>query len=238
MPRGAVRADLTMPRLRQILPIAALALLSFLTLGFAWHSASLGLRSLFDDASALQRLYSALHPVANSTISAHMISGALVTVLAPLQVIPAIRIHWPRLHRLSGYLIVTLAAVTALAGLVYLAQRGSVGGAPMTAGFGLYGALMLLTALQTVRLARGRQFAAHRRWALRLFVLAIGSWLYRVHYGLWYAATGGLASTSAFTGLFDQIQNVAFYLPYLLLLELYLRARPDPPKPAARHSQG
>ena len=64
----------------------------------------------------------------------------------------------------------------------------------------------------------------------RLFVLVLGSWLYRVHYGLWYLATDGLASTPEFTGTFDRVQNVAFYLPYLVLLEIWLRTRPVPPE--------
>ena len=59
-------------------------------------------------------------------------------------------------------------------------------------------------------------------------MLAIGSWLYRLHYTVWYLATGGLWSTSKFTGLFDYAQMVGFYLPYLILLEIYLRRGPEP----------
>lgn len=96
----------------------------------------------------------------------------------------------------------------------------------MDLGFGLYGGLMLLAAVQTVRHARARAFGQHQVWALRLAVLAMASWAYRVHYGLWFALTGGIASTPEFTGLFDQIQVFASFLPYLLLLELWRMRRP------------
>jgi hypothetical protein len=67
-------------------------------------------------------------------------------------------------------------------------------------------------------------------------VLAIGSWLYRMHYTLWYMTTGGLGSERDFSGPFDQIQLFAFYLPYLAALELWFRLRDRraaAPRPAA-----
>jgi hypothetical protein len=98
----------------------------------------------------------------------------------------------------------------------------------MDIGFALYGLLLLLAALQTIRHARARRFALHQTWALRLFWLALASWLYRVHYGLWYLATDGLWSNPQFTGGFDLVQNFAFYLPYLLGVEVYLKRRSNP----------
>ena len=85
-----------------------------------------------------------------------------------------------------------------------------------------FGVLTLLAAIQTIRHAQASRLNAHAKWALRFFWLAIGSWLYRVHYGLWYLTTDGLWSNAAFTGVFDLIQNFAFYVPYLIGLEIYL----------------
>ena len=92
----------------------------------------------------------------------------------------------------------------------------------MDAGFALYGVLMILCAIQTIRHARART-SLHQIWASRLVILALASWLYRVHYGLWEITTGGIASNEAFTGVFDRIQVFAFYLPYLALYELWRR---------------
>ena len=88
-----------------------------------------------------------------------------------------------------------------------------------------------------MRYARARNFQRHREWALRLFVLALGSWLFRVHYGLWFALTDGLGSTPDLTGPFDRIQVFAFFLPYLVWLEWYLRRKqPTEPAPIRGHS--
>ena len=70
----------------------------------------------------------------------------------------------------------------------------------MDIGFGLYGALMVLAAIQTFRYARARSLSRHRTWALRLFALAIGSWLYRMDYGFWLLLGGGRATPMIFTG--------------------------------------
>ena len=217
-----------MSHMRTYLPPVLLVLLSLMTLGFVTHAFSTGVAALAGDSYVLGRLYAPAGWFSNSSISLHMVAGAVITCLAPLQIISTVRNRWPRLHRLSGYLIVSLSIAAALGGFGYMIIRGTVGGPLMTVGFTLYGMLMLICAVQTARFARERRFGTHRRWALRLFVLAIGSWLYRLHYGVWFAATGGMASNLEFTGFFDQIQVFAFYLPYLLLLELVFRIRRTP----------
>ncbi len=159
---------------------------------------------------------------ANVAIFSHMLAGAVITLLVPFQLIGPLRRRAPKLHRWSGRIIAACAIITAIGGLIYIPLRGTIGGWPMDAGFTLYGMLILLTATQTYRFARARRVTDHNAWALRLFWLAIGSWLYRVHYGLWYLATDGLWSNPDFTGGFDLVQNFAFYLPYLIGVELYL----------------
>ena len=162
----------------------------------------------------------------NVSLSIHMLSGGLITALALLQPVALFRQRAPGFHRWSGRVVVLLALVTALAGLHFILRQGTIGGWPMSLGFALYGLLMARAALQTVRLARRREWDRHRRWALRLLVLILGSWLFRVQYGLWYLATDGLASNEAFTGLFDRVMTVGFYLPWIIALELWLRRFP------------
>jgi hypothetical protein len=154
-----------------------------------------------------------------------MAAGAGITVLAPAQLIGPIRRRWPGLHRAAGHAVVAGSLIAGAGGLGYIGLRETVGGPLMDLGFGLYGVLLILCAVQTLRHGRAGRLAAHRDWAIRLFVLAIGSFLYRLHYGLWYMATGGLWSAEDFTGAFDRVQIFAFYLPYLALAELWLRRR-------------
>jgi hypothetical protein len=198
-----------------------------LVLPFAYYSLAKGVDGL-DGRSDMQARFMA-GAVASPAILFHMIAGALLTTLALLQPIAAIRDRWPRLHRWNGRLLIAAALATAAGGLIYIAAQGTIGGPGMSAGFALYGALMGLAAGMTWRTAGTPDIARHRRWGLRLVCLAIGSWLYRVQYGLWFAITGGWgSSTDDFTGPFDLFMFTGFFLPQLLLLELWLRTRVEP----------
>lgn len=202
---------------------AALAMVALLALPFALYAARFGASGLATDLAGTTYLHTPGDWRPNLGIFLHMLSGAAITVLAPLQLVPAVRRRWPGVHRASGYALAALALLTALGGLLFIALRGTIGGPPMDLAFAAYGALLLLAACEAPRHARHRDWARHRRWALRLAVLALGSWLYRLHYALWYAATGGLASEPDFSGAFDQVALWAFFLPYLLALEGWLR---------------
>ena len=93
----------------------------------------------------------------------------------------------------------------------------------MDVAFALYGLCVLVCSVQTVRFARSRDFATHREWALRIFVLAMGSWLYRMQYGVWFAVMGDTGIGENFSGPFDYFQDFAFFVPYLLGVEVYIR---------------
>ncbi|WP_102107019.1 DUF2306 domain-containing protein [Oceaniglobus roseus] len=206
----------------------ALALLWLLALGFVLYAAGFGWRGLTRDLSGQTYLYTHGGWAANLAVFGHMLAGAAITCLAPLQVSAALRRRFPALHRGMGRVLVAGGMLAGLGGLAYIALRGTIGGPWMDFGFALYGVCMVVAAVQAFRFARRRDIARHRRWALRLFVLAMASWLFRVHYGLWFLATGGLGSTEGLTGPFDRVQVLAFFVPYLVLLELWLRRHPEP----------
>ena len=205
--------------------LAGAALAGVSLLGFAAYSARFGLRGLVLDLADETYLFSPGSPGLNAAIFVHMILGALAMLLAPLQLVPRVRARHAWLHRLAGRVIAGAAVVVALGGLGYIAARGTIAGPGMDAGFALYGLLMLLAAVQAVRHARAGDLVRHRAWALRLFVLVMGSLIFRLHYVLWFSLTGGLGSNEQLTGPFDQLQYVAFYLPYLVALEFWLRRR-------------
>ena len=182
----------------------------------------------------LPGLYSQGHWIALLGISAHFATGAVILLLGPIQLIGAVRRRAPAVHRWIGRIYVTTAGVAGLGGLGFILGKGTIGGAAMNLGFALYGALMVVAAVETYRHARGRRFEEHRGWAVRLFALAIGSWLYRMDYGFWLIAAGGAGHTSHFRGVFDVVMAYFFYLPNLVLAELYLRARHTPRHPVLR----
>ena len=211
--------------------------LAVASLGFVGHSLTLGAAFLGPGPEEPVRLYSYESDFSNRAIGLHMVFGAAITILAPLQLAAPVRRRWPSLHRAAGYSLVVCAVPTALGGLGYIAVRGTVGGPLMSVAFALYGLLLALCAVEALRHARAGRFAEHRDWALRLAVLALGSWIYRLHYGLWYAVTGGLASEPDFSGLFDRIQVFAFYVPYLVAVQIWLwhrhrQERAGRPQPA------
>ena len=173
----------------------------------------------------LPRLYEPATPMATLAMGGHFLTGAILLVLGPVQFIGAIRRRVPAVHRWLGRLYVLSAGVAGVFGLSFIAMKGTVGGPIMSLGFGLYGALMALCALQTYRHGRARRLDLHRAWATRLFALAIGSWLYRLEYGFWILATDGLGATKAFSGWFDHLMAFFFYLPNLAVAELVIRSR-------------
>jgi uncharacterized membrane protein len=170
-------------------------------------------------------IYDRSHTAALIAIGAHMAVGAILLLLGPIQLIGRVRSRWPALHRLLGRIYIACGALAGLGGLGFIALKGTIGGTAMNLGFGLYGFLMVLSAVQAWRYAVARQFDRHRVWAVRLFALTIGSWLYRMDYGLWFTATNGLWSHENFRGGFDVVMAFFFYLPNLLVAELYLRGQ-------------
>ncbi len=121
-------------------------------------------------------------------MSAHLATGAIILLLGPVQLIGSLRRRWPAVHRWIGRIYVFTAAVAGVGGLAFVISKGTIGGGPMNAGFGLYGALVLLAAVETWLQAVRGHYEVHRAWAIRLFALAIGSWLYRMDYGFWLLA--------------------------------------------------
>lgn len=189
---------------------------------FVLRAIGLGYSGLVSDVSWRTHLASPQYPTVTFGIFAHMVFGGLISVIAPLQLIPGYAQRAPRWHRITGYAVFGLAIGAGGGGLVYIVVRGTLGGPVMDLGFSIYGALLIVAAIQTTRHARARRLDQHRDWALRLVVLALGSWIYRVHYGIWNLATGGIGSNRTFTGPFDYVQDFGFYLPYLLVLEAWL----------------
>lgn len=175
--------------------------------------------------NVLPEIYDPTQPQASVGIGLHFAAGGLILVLGGMQLIESIRSNYPRVHHWTGRLYIFLSMVAAIGGLSFIAIKGTVGGLVMDIGFGLYGILMFVAAVQTVRHAMARQLLDHQAWAWRLYALAIGSWLYRMDYGLWLILTDWVGHTDEFDGWFDHIMAFFFYIPNLLVVELMIRAR-------------
>lgn len=177
---------------------------------------------------ALPGLYEAGAPLATLAIGAHFFAGGVLLLLGPIQLIHPVRRAAPRLHRWLGRLYLLSAGAAGLGGLGFILTRGTIGGPLMDVGFGLYGGLMVLCAAMAYRHARARRIDHHRAWAIRLFALTIGSWLYRMEYGLWFLLFGSLGRAANFSGWFDAVMVFFFYLPNLVVAEIAIRTGAGP----------
>lgn len=160
----------------------------------------------------------------NFGFALHVLLAGAVTAAGLLQILPAIRRHRPRLHRWSGRFYISAIVVIAIGGLAITWIRGSY--LDLVGAYGISFNAILLLAFSALawRAAWRRDFATHRRWALRLFVVAGAVWFMRLGYIVWGIGTGGLGIGDALDGPFDRFLAYANSIVPLAVLEGYLRA--------------
>lgn len=160
----------------------------------------------------------------NGQFALHVLAAGMMTLAGLLQLIPQLRSRWRRMHRWSGRLFLTLALVLSLGGLWLVWVRGSYLTIAGALAISLDGMLILTFGTLAWRTARQRDFAAHRRWALRTFIAASGVWTMRIGYIAWGVLAGGAGIARGMSGPFDLFWAFATHLLPLAVLELYLRA--------------
>lgn len=170
----------------------------------------------------LPGLYDADNGRSTAGIAIHFLGGGIILILGCLQLLAGMRKKYPKIHRIAGRVYVLASIATAAGGLIFIALKGTIGGTVMDVAFTGYGLLMLLAAVQTIRFARAGDFDRHRAWAIRLFALAIGSWLYRMGYGFYIGFSDQAGHTEDFRGWFDYFMDFAFYLPNLVVAEIII----------------
>ncbi len=242
---GVARAgghDQTRPLSAKLVYVAAVALVTTVWISatlfglyiLAFYAAALADGDMLAWNHVLPGLYQPEQRAATIGIGLHFAAGGIILVLGCVQLVAAVRSRYPALHRWLGRVYAAAALVAGLGGLTFIAVSGTIGGTVMDIGFGLYGALMVIAAVQTVRHARAKRLETHRAWALRLFALAIGSWLYRMDYGFWFLLADGAGHTPSFDGWFDSLMAFWFYVPNLVVAEIFIRGRLATTHPALR----
>ncbi len=172
----------------------------------------------------LSGAYQPGYTVNNVAAIAHIALTVVILGGGPLQLIPQIRQRFARFHRWLGRSYLLAVVSTAVAGMYLLLNR-EIGGLAFTAGFVIQLILIVGFAWMAISRARRRQFVEHRRWALRLFMVASAVWFFRIILMAWLVVTGGVGvDTETGQGPFLDFMAFGQYLP-LLLLELYFRAQ-------------
>ena len=161
----------------------------------------------------------------NVVLAAHLALAVVITLGGPLQLIPQIRARALPVHRWNGRIYMATALIISLAGLYMVWTRGTAGGAAMRVGISLNGVLIIAAGALAWRYVRAGDIAAHRRWALRTFMLVSGVWFFRVGLMAWILANQGpIGIGEDFDGPFVRLWAFGCYLAPLAMLEIYLRA--------------
>ena len=165
----------------------------------------------------------------NIIFALHVLLAALVTTGGLLQLVPAIRSRAPMLHRWVGRMFFSIAIVMAMSGLWLTWVRHTYLSLVSGLAVSLDGVLILFFTAIAWRSAVKRDFAAHRRWALRAFMVVNGVWFLRIGMMAWVMMSGGgIGMNDSLSGPADIIIQFGAYLVPLIVLETYLHAPASP----------
>ena len=158
----------------------------------------------------------------NAMVALHLASAVVVILGGALQLVPGIRRVAPSVHRWNGSLYIVASFAISLAGLEMIWTRGSVGTVWQHLGQSLDGVLIMLFAGLALRQALARNFRAHGRWAIRLYLAVSASLFLRASFVLAMALGLDVGGT---TGTFLTTLSYAQFIVPLALYELYWRIR-------------
>ena len=199
---------------------------------FAWYIAALyGSSALRGDWATwnkvMPRGWNEGDTVGNVAIFVHLLLALIVTLAGLAQLVPAIRRAAPQVHRWTGRIYIASAFGIAFGSMYLMWVRGAVGDLSQHIGSTLNAILLVVFAVIALHHARSRNLAAHRQWALRLFLVMNGVWFFRLGLLLWlmiHQQPVGF-DPKTFTGPFLTFLVYAQTLLPLAALELYFRAQ-------------
>ena len=159
----------------------------------------------------------------NFMLIGHIVAAVLITLSGAAQFMPVIRRRTPKLHRWNGRIFIVTSFGLSVAGLYLLIVRGGPITVLQQIGTGLLGVLLMGCAVMAWRTALRRDFASHRRWALRLFLLASTAIFIRSAIALVSVILAGAGALDV-TVIQGPVQTVVIFAQYcvpLAILELF-----------------
>lgn len=157
----------------------------------------------------------------NLAVASHVILAAIIAIFGPLQLVPQIRKHAPKFHRVNGRAFLFAAVLTSLGGLYLNLARGALSGPIASSGVNLNAVVTVIFAFLALRYAMKRDIETHQRYALRLFIVVAGVWYFRIGMSIWLTTMGPVGfDPSTFRGPVINILNYLQFLFPLAMLEL------------------
>ncbi len=161
--------------------------------------------------------------VASIGIGMHFAMAAILLFAWPILFSATIRARHRVVHRWTGRVYVSAGFLAGCGGLSFIFAHGAYTPSASIA-FGIWGAVMMLSAVMAYVHARARRFDRHRAWVIRLFAVVLGSWLFDLEFRAWKDFTGGAGiGQGSASGLFDYALLYLFFVPNLLVAEFFIR---------------
>ncbi|TAI49168.1 DUF2306 domain-containing protein [Flagellimonas allohymeniacidonis] len=159
----------------------------------------------------------------NLAVALHLLFAVVVMVGGPLQFSSKIRNWAPSFHRWSGRIYVGSAFLISLSGMYMVLTKGTISGFIGDLSVSINGALILLFAFLAIKRAMQKDFNAHQKWVLRLFLAMGGVWFFRIGLMFWLLINNGPVGfdPETFRGPFLVFLGFGQYLIPLALAELY-----------------
>ncbi len=160
--------------------------------------------------------------IASIGIGMHYFMGAVLVLAWPILFSSKIRARHRAVHRWTGRVYVSAGLLAGVGGWSFILAHHD-GGAPHIA-FAIWGSLMMLSAAMAYVHARAKRFDLHRAWAIRLFAMVLGAWIFDLEYRAWEDLAGGAGiGQGKEPGPFDYAINYLFFVPNLLVAEFFIR---------------
>lgn len=161
-------------------------------------------------------------------ISTHWFAGIVSLCLVAFQLFPPLRRSFPAVHRWTGRIVLLAVACLLWGSAPYaftILDPAPLVGVPNGDNVGELGLTFLWiptlgAASMTLLRARQRDFAAHRRWALRLAVLLLAAPIFRLLQFYWIPSD----AMAAGPGTMFAVINWLCWVPFSMALEVYLGA--------------
>jgi len=114
---------------------------------------------------------------------AHMVPGLLFMLLVPLQFIKAIRLNYPKVHKVIGYTAITLSIALIPSGLIFAFVYPYVGFKEQVPTV-FYTTIYIVCVYMGIRSILKRDIPTHREWMIRVYAMGLGIYAIRVWYSL------------------------------------------------------
>lgn len=195
--------------------IAQLVFVSYLLLGYGLTAMASGWSTwnAFNDSAYVEN-----DLVGNLSYATHVLLAIAMILGGSLQILPSIRNRFTKFHRINGRIVVSLACLISLAGMYLIVFRGTVGNLLLHSLTAFSGVVILVSSFMAIKMAKNKNFAKHKVWAIRLYLAANGVLFFRLLMFAWLSVFGTLGiDIKDFTGITVVGLSVASYvLPHLI----------------------